>query len=280
MYKAKILNADYMVSPEQIPIVDTDTEIHFTRFGTNRIPGMSPNFSNKDAKKIFCHVNEPSTSRWVESRDNIIKYHSYYDKIVTSNPEVLNNCNNAVFMPYGTTWLNKSDHHADSLGHFTEELGILTKNLSLSMICNSLHGKSGYNLRHVIYSNHNNIKIPKNFYSSTRFPIGGLELLPDDNKIHLFSSMYSIAIESSSEINYFTEKLIDCLITKTIPVYWGCPNIHEFFDTSYWIKVEDIFSFDFSEKYYIENLNKILDNFELAKPYCENILNRILKVTQ
>lgn len=278
--KPTIINADYMISPEEIPEVDDMTEIHFSRFGVNDVPGMNPNFINKDAKKIFCHVNEPTTSRWVETPNDIIKHHKQYDKIVSSNPEVIKNCSNAIFMAYGTTWLNKSKHHSDSFGHFTEQLGTLPKNHSISMICNSLHGKSGYNLRHAIFSYRDNIQIAKNFYSSTRFPIDGLNLLPEDDKIHLFNSMYSIAIESSSEINYFTEKLIDCLITKTIPVYWGCPNIHEFFDTSYWIKIEDVFAFDFSENYYNDNLNKILNNFEQAKPYCENILQRILKVTQ
>lgn len=46
---------------------------------------------------------------------------------------------------------------------------------------------------------------------------------------------YSIIIENSRQKNYFTEKIIDCLVTKTLPIYWGCPNIDEFFDTSGWI---------------------------------------------
>jgi hypothetical protein len=34
-----------------------------------------------------------------------------------------------------------------------------------------------------------------------------------------------------SSYNWFTEKLIDCFQTKTIPIYLGCPNIGDFFDT-------------------------------------------------
>ena len=48
-----------MISPEEIPEVDDMTEIHFSRFGVNDVPGMNPNFINKDAKKIFCHVTPP-----------------------------------------------------------------------------------------------------------------------------------------------------------------------------------------------------------------------------
>ena len=31
--------------------------------------------------------------------------------------------------------------------------------------------------------------------------------------------------------NWFTEKVIDCFQTKTIPIYIGCPNIDKYFDT-------------------------------------------------
>lgn len=40
------------------------------------------------------------------------------------------------------------------------------------------------------------------FYSSTRSPIRGEQRLPPDDKIHLFTSMYSVAVESSSEANF------------------------------------------------------------------------------
>lgn len=41
---------------------------------------------------------------------------------------------------------------------------------------------------------------------------------------------YSIAIENSEHPNYFTEKLTDCFLAGTLPFYWGCPNVQEFFD--------------------------------------------------
>lgn len=42
---------------------------------------------------------------------------------------------------------------------------------------------------------------------------------------------FSIAIESCRERGYFTEKLIDCFLTGTIPIYWGDPDIGEYFNT-------------------------------------------------
>lgn len=36
---------------------------------------------------------------------------------------------------------------------------------------------------------------------------------------------YSIVLENSQQKNYFTEKLADALLSWTVPLYWGCPNI-------------------------------------------------------
>lgn len=41
---------------------------------------------------------------------------------------------------------------------------------------------------------------------------------------------FSLAIENSRQPNYFTEKIIDCFLQKVIPIYWGAPNIGDFFD--------------------------------------------------
>lgn len=41
---------------------------------------------------------------------------------------------------------------------------------------------------------------------------------------------YSVAIENGSFPNYFTEKISDCFLAFAMPVYWGCPNIGEYFD--------------------------------------------------
>ena len=101
--------------------------------------------------------------------------------------------------------------------------------------------------------------------------------MPRDDKIHLFTWMYLVAVESSSETNYFTEKIIDCLITKTIPLSWGFPNISDFFDTSYWIHPDRIFSTEYTDTYSKDNLEKIEVNFEKAQRYTRPLLTRVLE---
>jgi hypothetical protein len=45
------------------------------------------------------------------------------------------------------------------------------------------------------------------------------------------SYRFSIAMENTTSDHYFSEKLVDCLLLETIPIYFGCPSIGDLFDT-------------------------------------------------
>jgi hypothetical protein len=45
----------------------------------------------------------------------------------------------------------------------------------------------------------------------------------------LIGYRYTLALENGQHTNYFTEKIVDAYLTWTLPLYWGCPNIDEFF---------------------------------------------------
>tara|TARA_B100000787_G_scaffold36434_1_gene25563 strand:+ start:11542 stop:12483 length:942 start_codon:yes stop_codon:yes gene_type:complete len=90
------------------------------------------------------------------------------------------------------------------------------------------------------------------------FNMGGAnnidKLLPNTTKWNgLENYSYSIAIENVCMKNYFSEKFTDCILAWTIPIYYGCPNINEYFPENcyYWL---DITSPDCFEK-----LEKILN---------------------
>jgi len=40
---------------------------------------------------------------------------------------------------------------------------------------------------------------------------------------------YSLVIENSSYPDYWTEKLADCFLSETYPIYYGCPNVFDYF---------------------------------------------------
>ena len=49
---------------------------------------------------------------------------------------------------------------------------------------------------------------------------------------------YTIAIENVCEKNYASEKLIDCFLNNTVPLYYGCPNVSELFDKQSFINID------------------------------------------
>lgn len=58
----------------------------------------------------------------------------------------------------------------------------------------------------------------------------GIRALPNDNKFDvLYPCKYSIALENSYYDHYWTEKIADCYLSWTMPIYAGAPNILEYF---------------------------------------------------
>ena len=57
---------------------------------------------------------------------------------------------------------------------------------------------------------------------------------------------YSLCIENSCYDNYFTEKITDCLLGWTIPIYFGCTNIDTYFprDSYIWLDINEPKSID------------------------------------
>jgi len=297
-YKANILNGDYFGS--DVINLDFPCEIHFTRFGdkqyktnivTNENLYENINFVNKQNYKVFVCSNEPTTSASRELTEVIINNSFQYDLILTSQKEIIENTTNAVFFPYGTTWLNKNKQlHSDCLGSFDESLldQMPGKFFNISFVTTGRRQKEGYEHRHHIWNNRSIIRVPTTFYSSTRdhtrlfgysdtFHDG---MLPNDDKMNLFKSQFSIAIESTKEDSYFTEKLIDCLLTKTVPIYWGASNIGEFFDTRGFIIFNNLYEFyekvnSLTPKTY-ESMKPYIDaNYEKAKEYGRSFFSRI-----
>lgn len=84
--------------------------------------------------------------------------------------------------------------------------------------------------------------------------------------------MFSIALENTIQYNYFTEKIIDCMFTYTVPLYRGCPNIGQYFDRRGMIFVDsgpDIIekANSLTERDYYDRLPYIKANKDLTERY-------------
>jgi hypothetical protein len=75
--------------------------------------------------------------------------------------------------------------------------------------------------------------------------------------------MFSVAIENGQYETYFTEKLLDCFATGTIPVYLGAPDIGKHFNKDGIIDLTE--EFDVSEDIYYSKMDAIKENLEKAK---------------
>jgi len=80
--------------------------------------------------------------------------------------------------------------------------------------------------------------------------------------------MFSIAIENDCYETYFTEKILDCFATGTIPVYLGTPNIGDHFNLDGVILLTNDFKLgDVSKDLYESKLEAVKDNLERSLEY-------------
>jgi len=151
-----------------------------------------------------------------------------FNYLLTHNQYLLDATDKSYLFEFASTWIK--DYQ------FPE------KTFSVSTLVGGKMVAPGHRIRQKVWFKENKIKTPKNFYLSGN--LGGIEnynnhpVLGSDKK-PLFDSQFHICIENSKRENWFTEKLMDCLQTKTVPVYWGCTNIENWFDTRGFIIVND-----------------------------------------
>lgn len=49
---------------------------------------------------------------------------------------------------------------------------------------------------------------------------------------------YSLCIENGRERNYYTEKIVDAWLSWTMPLYWGCPNLADYYPREAFIEID------------------------------------------
>jgi len=103
----------------------------------------------------------------------------------------------------------------------------------------------------------------------------GRGINPIDSKLDaLINYAFSIGIENKAAVDdyYWTEKLNDCLLTGTVPIYYGCPNISKFFNMDGILtfttqeELDDILN-NLSFERYESMMPAIKDNLKRAKKY-------------
>ena len=266
--------------------------------------------------KIFCPIQHPIM--WGHKNTNYLNLHNYSKHIEWiressinvgdivfftdfSLKEVLNinvQCLKIAWLiePY-EVWSDSYNFIKDNYDKFKilpiwctwirpEDQIISKKTKTLSIIASNKKETTGQKLRHEIISLIKD-KIDIDIFGG--MTSCGVGYNPIVNKSEGLSEyMFSIIIENVSSPYLFTEKIIDCLLTGTIPIYCGASKINEFFNINGFILFDDISNINdiisqLSEKKYYDSMQYIIENFNIAKKYLtveDYIYENILKKCQ
>jgi hypothetical protein len=262
-YKVRFINK----YPTPIEIyAEKQVEVYMDIFCFDPIP--------KDMVRIIMMV-EPLRG---DLFDLVQKYRDYYDYVLTYEDEILKSNSKAILFHCTDTWVK---------GFVPPE-----RKFCVSTVVggkNDLRMK-GYAMRHELWNRQNEVLIPKEFFLSSqcKYPLADYNhaLVLGDTKRPLFTSMFHIAIENRSMTHYFSEKLLDCFFTRTVPVYCGCLNLEKYFNIEGVIIVKNVDEIinvcnNLTEKDYWDRRPAMEDNYRLAQPradYMEQLKNKITDI--
>lgn len=196
--------------------------------------------------------------------NEIIARQNEFDYILTFNNKILNNCKNAILFEFGTKWV------------YYKEYEYPEKKFSTSTVCGFKNVLRGHIIRHELWNRQDEIKTPIDFYISQ---YGGVENINNnkmlgESKNPLFDSMFHICVENSKGPYYFTEKLVDSFLMKSVPIYWGSEKISDYFnDKGFFVfnTVDELIELvnNLTPDDYFSRLSYIEENYKIAEYYCE-----------
>lgn len=173
---------------------------------------------------------------------------SRFREIWTSDRTLLESIPNGRLVPFGGCWIAETDRK------------VWPKSKSVSIIASVKRGSDEYEMRHQIAA------LPW-------VDAYGHNYTPLDHKIDgLRDYRFHVVIENVRCDYWFTEKLIDCFATGTVPIYRGCPSLGEFFNVEGVITVDNIDDIEAvvreaTPERYEAMLPAVRDNFWRAKDF-------------
>ncbi len=225
-------------------------------------------------------VDSPVKVAWLIEPYDLIPY--MYDQIKTIEDKF-----DFVFTYEETLLKHNPDiykfHPCDCSGIEFHSHKLHEKTKLVSMIYSEKTWLFGHRLRHIIAKT----LIPQMGYDKIDFfgraTENPLELKSEGTNPYMFQ----IAIENAQRRFYFADKIYDCFVTGTVPIYWGAPNIGDFFDMrgilifNHPNELKEILE-SLSPEKYASMLDGVKENFERVKKYIrpddllfENIVDRL-----
>lgn len=223
-------------------VSDTEDLVFYT---DKHLRSPNPGHKKKIALLIEPYTNQQSNYEWVSQNNHL------YDYVLTNEKTLLDRGENFIFYPFGGCWVEESNR---KITHNKTKL--------VSIIASNKTSLPGHKKRHELINKFG----------------GGLDVMgrgykPIDSITEgLAPYMFSVVIENQNRDFFFSEKIINPIMTGTIPIYWGMPSIEKYFNTKGMIILNDVDDFKhifptLTGKLYNELLPYAKENFSLAQNY-------------
>ena len=205
--------------------------------------------------------------------DSVVGVYTYDKSLEGQHPKI------KTINPSAGPWISEGDRK------------IYTKTKNLSMISSTKNFCSGHTKRLRTMSRLMELNCGFGLYgNAANNPIGGeLDAKLESHRDYRFS----IIIENEQIPGWHTEKILDCFLTGTVPIYWGDPSISDIFDVNGILQMDDFLDIDpqswtresfdvFSADLYESIIDSVKNNFDIAlnnaKKY--SLLENVNKICQ
>jgi hypothetical protein len=205
-----------------------------------------------DGNYNICLLLEPYTNpAWTDIYQYIRTDFEKFDLVVTHNLQLLGDLINE----RPDKFFYSTKHQTTSWGDITD-VGLHKKTKNISMVFSYKNFSEGHRVRHMIYEKYKNTNLI-DFYGS------GVEGFSGERKDAFIPYKYSIACENSLQLGYNSEKINDCFLNGTIPIYWGSRFADKNYDEN-------------SILYFSPDVEKVDFDFEKSLSNLDNIIQSIL----
>jgi hypothetical protein len=177
-------------------------------------------------------------------KNNLEDVLSTFEQIWTHNDELLS--------------LHSKFKWTPAYGTYIKEFGIHPKTKMASMITSNKRWTRQHEIRHdFAMANQDKIDVFGR----------GINEIPN-KEVGLKDYRFSFAVENDTYDTYFTEKILDCFATGTIPIYMGTKKIVEYFNSDGIIFFDGTFDLSkLTEELYLSKMEAIKDNYNRVQNY-------------
>lgn len=187
---------------------------------------------------------------WINESKEFFDYQQFIN-----NPKLLDTFD--LVLTYDDRLISISDkfQFLNPIGYWIKEAKLYPKTKLISMISSSKSVCDGHKYRLSIIEKY------KDFVDIYGRGIRDIEFKEEG----LCDYAFSITMENAVIDTYFTEKILDCFATGTIPIYHGTKNITKFFNKDGIIFLDEFNINELNMDLYYSKIDAIKENLEIVK---------------